>query len=334
MQKYFYNNQLSEDILKKKVVHIFSHGDFDGICCAALFISAFVPKGITTYITDVNYDLEKGWSTYPFNRKEFNVVLDFKLSSDIDCWVDHHVTGKTPDRVLPKYHSFVETDPSAVHSLISLIKTYNDDYLKANKEVIGKFMYWARVIDSAQYDNADQIMKPRDSAILFDKAYQLLKGNYKYFVESLVDAQLCFDNLLKINPLFEACGKKMASLDWKCFFYAKEKGMCTDSGLIFLDLIESNVSFARYTPWKAFEDKYPKYCIACYKMQKDRYGISVSKNPFLKMFGDKIDLAKISETLGGGGHKNAAGINAVTKEEIYDKMQKLGEILEGELKNG
>lgn len=333
MIKNFYNNSISEDILKKKVVHIFSHGDFDGICSAALFISAFVPKGTTVYIKDVNYDLEKTWADYPFNKKEFNVVLDFKLSSDIDLWIDHHATGKTTGCDLPKYYSYNQDHPSAVYALIDLIKQENPEFLKANKEIIGKFMYWSRVIDAAQYDNIEQIMKPVDSAILFDKAYQLLKCEYDYFVNVLVDFGLDFDMLLKMNPLFKACGKKLASTDWKCFFFIKEKGMCTDSGLIFIDFIESNISFARYAAWKAFEDKYPKYCIACYKMQQDRYGISVSKNPFIKMFNEKIDLAEIAKTLGGGGHKNAAGINATTQQEIYDKMQKLGEILEKELKD-
>ena len=291
-----------------------------------------MPEDIPTKIVDVNYDLEKTWSDYPFDSKAFNAVLDFKSSSGINLWVDHHKTGRTEGCFDPAYTSFDPDQPSASHSLIKLIKNYNPKFLEDNKLIIAEFLHWDKIIDSAQYDDIEQIMKPKDNAILFDMAYQLLRKQYEFFVKSLVDAELNFYTVLTVNPLFKACGEKQSGANWKCFFYCKEKGQCTDNGVVFLDLIESNVNFARYTPFKAFEKKVPKYSIVAYILKKDNYGISVSGNPFLKGNRGKIDLSEIAKKYGGGGHKDAAGINCKTKDEVYFIMQQIGDELESLLK--
>jgi nanoRNase/pAp phosphatase (c-di-AMP/oligoRNAs hydrolase) len=62
-------------------------------------------------------------------------------------------------------------------------------------------------------------------------------------------------------------------------------------------------------------------------MSKNSYGMSLSMNPFdRKETG--IDLSKLAEKYGGGGHPNAAGISAESKEKIYEIMQACGEEIE------
>jgi len=335
----YYDNEISQAIIEKGKVHIYSHGDFDGIACAALFIKAFVPPNNDDYeasyidikVKDVNYNLEKEWSDYPFDDKAFNVVLDFPCANGIDCWVDHHKTGNKENLSTPKYCSFIDDNPSGVHSLVKLILNYNPKFIEDedNKKTLGRYLLWSRVIDSAQYENVDEVMKPTDSAIIIDLCYKALKGPYDYFVWQLIKADLDFDKMIKDNPLFRAGGKRGASDGWKCFFFAKEHAQ-ESNGVIILDLIDSNVNFARYSPWKLYPNAI--YCLTSYTMTKENYGLSLSKNPFIKC-PDYVDLSKIAEEYQGGGHTNAAGINANSKDKLYQIIQECGEKLENILVN-
>jgi len=335
---YFYDNEITEKIKEKGKVHIYSHGDFDGICSAALFISAFVPRAEgninnpSIMIKDVNYNMEKEWKDYPFDKSAFNICLDFPIANGLDLWVDHHRTGRgQTDIPLPTYSCFDENAPAAVHVLAKLINKYNKPYIEANKKDLGEYLHWAKVIDGANYDNVMQVMRPTDKAILFDLCFKLLKKPYDFFTHQLVRAGLDFDKLMADNPLFRSGGAKGASEAWKSFFYMKEHGECTDSGLIVVDMIGSSLPFARYAPWLAFEKMFPKICMTSYNLGKSGIGISLSRNPFLREWKKTVDLSKVAETFGGGGHADASGINCKNKEQAYDVLQKAGEMIEKQL---
>ena len=109
----------------------------------------------------------------------------------------------------------------------------------------------------------------------------------------LVKANLSFENLMKKNPLFRAGGKRGASDNWRSFFYIKEHGEVTDTGLVIVNLVNSGVKFARYATWLAFEKQYPKIAMTCYNLGGKGIGISIGKNPFDK--NNNIDLSKIAE---------------------------------------
>jgi hypothetical protein len=94
---------VTQRILDKGGLRIFTHGDFDGIVSAALFISAFWQvdilhggnvKGFPLDIHPVNYDINK-WYDHPMPNDRYNVVLDYLYHPDADIWVDHHETGMT-----------------------------------------------------------------------------------------------------------------------------------------------------------------------------------------------------------------------------------------------
>jgi hypothetical protein len=329
-----YDNKITNAIMRKGKVYVYSHGDYDGIATAALFIKAFVPPGIEVRVTDKNYDIREKWSAWPFDTSYFNVVLDYPCASDIDLWVDHHETGNAEGVKLPPFYSYDGTALSAVAALLKLINTYHPAFLEDNKQVLGPYMYWARLIDAAQYDNIDQVMKTKDNPILFDLCYKLLKEPYEFFVESLVRADLDFDQVMVNNPLFLSGGKKAVSEGWKTFFYVKNHGECTDDGVIFVDLVDSGVAFSigRYAPFKVFESQSPRYMVTAYNLKKE-FGISMSQNPFLKNHAGEVDLSALASKFGGGGHKGAAGISCRSKEEVFETMQKVGEEIQSLLVN-
>jgi hypothetical protein len=300
-------------------VRVFYHDKcFDGASSAALF-SRFYRERIRGDVEFVFSGLLHRAGSL-FDEKNFdgdeNAIVDFKYSSSpkITWWFDHHLSAF----LTPADAAHFEQDQSNrkfydpdFKSCSSFIATVAEQRFGFNPAPVADLIHWADIVDGAMYPDARTAVEMKAPAM---KLTMVIESSQTYdFVPRLIP-------LLVSKPLAEIITEPfVASLlppllarHQRSIEILRERTESKD-GTLFFDVTDHELEgYNKFVPYYLHPESI--YSVGLSK-SSFRVKVSVGSNPWAPAE-PVVNLAKICERYGGGGHARVGAISfAVTQQE-------------------
>jgi hypothetical protein len=259
-----------------------------------------------------------------FNERDFdgdeNAIVDFKYSSSpkITWWFDHHQSAF----LTPADAAHFEQDQSNrkfydpdFKSCTSFIATIAQQRFGFNSAPVADLVHWTDVIDGALYPDARTAVEMREPAM---KLTMIIESNQNYeFLPRLIPllANQPLGEILEepfvaplLPPLLERHQRSIAIL--------RERTKLKD-GTLFFDVTDLELEgYNKFVPYYLQPESI--YSVGLSK-SSFRVKVSVGSNPWAPS-PPVVNLAKICERYGGGGHARVGAISFdVTQQEAARK---------------
>jgi hypothetical protein len=304
-------------------VRVFYHDKcFDGASSAALF-SRFYRERIRNNVEFVFSGLLHRAGAL-FNEKDFdgdeNAIVDFKYSSspNITWWFDHHESAF----LTPADAAHFEQDQSNrkfydpdFKSCTSFIATIAEERFGFDPKPVADLVKWTDIIDGAMYPDARTAVEMKEPAM---KLTMVIEATQDFaFVPRLIPflATKPLGEILKepfvadlLPPLLERHQHSIAVL--------KERTHL-ENGTIFFDVSDYELEgYNKFIPYYLHPASI--YSVGLSK-SSFRVKVSVGSNPWAPK-PPVVNLAKICERYGGGGHARVGAISFdVSQQEAARK---------------
>lgn len=284
---------------------------FDGACSAALF-SRFYRERIGNDAHFVYSGLLHRAGAL-FNEDDFdgdqNAIVDFKYSSSprITWWFDHHESAF----LTPSDAAHFEQDQSnckfydpGFKSCTNFIATVAEQRFGFNPVPVAELIHWAEIIDGALYPDAQTAVEMKEAAMQLTMVIESTQD--ANFVPQLIP--LLADDTLQaaiqapfvaplLPPLLERHQKSIALL--------RERTESKDATLFF-DVTDHELEgYNKFVPYYLHPESV--YSVGLSK-SSFRVKVSVGSNPWAPS-PPLVNLAKICERYGGGGHARVGAIS-------------------------
>jgi hypothetical protein len=293
-------------------VKVFYHDRcFDGASSAALF-SRFYTERIRNDVQFVYSGLLHRAGAL-FNEADFNgdenAIVDFKYSSSpkITWWFDHHESAflTTADA------AHFEQDPSnrkfydpAFKSCTSFIATIAEQRFGFNPAPVGELVQWTDIIDGALYPDAKTAVEMKAPAMQLTLAIESTQD--RNFLPQLIPLLAC-KSLAEVAgapsvarllpPLLERHQNSINIL---------QERIESQDGTLFFDITDHDLEgYNKFVPYYLHPESI--YSVGLSK-SSFRVKVSVGSNPWAPL-PPVINLAKICERYGGGGHARVGAIS-------------------------
>jgi hypothetical protein len=295
--------------LKLKV--FFHDRCFDGACSAALF-SRFYRERISG---DVEFEfsglLHRAGSL--FNEADFtgdqNAIVDFKYSPSpkITWWFDHHESAFLSPADAAHFEQeqtnckFYDPSFKSCTSFIAMIAT---EHFGFNAQPIADLVRWADIIDGALYQDAKTAVEMKEPAMQLTMVIE--SSQEAGFVPKVIP-------LLATKPLAEVIRAPFIApllpplLDrhQKSIALLRERTESKDATLFF-DVTDHELEgYNKFVPYYLHPESI--YSVGLSK-SSFRMKVSVGSNPWAPS-PPVVNLAKICERYGGGGHARVGAIS-------------------------
>jgi len=290
---------------------------FDGTASAALFYrfyrERFDPSAEFGF-TGMTHRAAQPWEAGLFDGDE-NVIVDFKFSNSpkVTWWFDHHQSAfLTPAdaeqfRKQPGPHMFYEPD---YKSCTKLIATIAKEKFGFDIKPLADLIHWGDIIDGAQYPT------PQSAVELAEPATQLalvIEAAPENGLPAKIIPELAYRPLSEmvrlplvakhLGPLLERHRKSIEIL--------RDRIEARD-GVIFFDVSDLDLEgYNKFIPYYLHPESV--YSVGLSK-SSFRTKVSVGSNPWAKTE-RLVNLAKICERYGGGGHARVGAISFDVKHE-------------------
>jgi len=291
---------------------------FDGASSAALF-SRFYSERIRN---DVEFAysglLHRAGSL--FNENDFdgeeNAIVDFKYSSSpkITWWFDHHESAF----LTPEDAAHFEQDQSsrkfydpAFRSCTSFIATIAEQRFGFNPAPVAELVQWTDIIDGALYPDAKTAVEMKEPAMQLTMVIESTQD--REFLPQLIP-------LLANRPLAEVVATPfVAQLLPPLLERHKEsievlrERIESRDGTLFFDVTDQELEgYNKFVPYYLHPESV--YSVGLSK-SSFRVKVSVGSNPWAPS-PPVVNLAKVCERYGGGGHARVGAISFdVTQHE-------------------
>ena len=300
-------------------VRVFYHDKcFDGACSAALF-ARFYRERIRE---DVNFEytglLHRAGAL--FNEDDFtgdeNAIVDFKYcaSRKITWWFDHHESAF----LTPEDTSHFERDSSnrkfydpGFKSCTRFIAMIAEQRFGFNPASMAEVVHWAEIIDGALYTDAKTAVEMAEPAMKLTMVIESAQdpGFGAHLIPLLASkplADILLDPVIapRLGPLLERHQQSIEIL--------RQRAECKD-GAIFFDITDQELEgYNKFVPYYLHPES--TYSVGLSR-SSFRNKVSVGSNPWTKAE-NLVNLAKICERYGGGGHARVGAISFdVSKRE-------------------
>jgi len=298
-------------------VRVFYHDKcFDGASSAALF-SRFYGERIRNDVEFVYTGLlHRAGSLFDENQfdGDENAIVDFKYSASpkITWWFDHHESAF----LSPADAANFEQDESnrkfydpAFKSCTSFIAMIAEQRFGFDPRPVAELVHWTDIVDGALYENAQSAVEMKAPAMKLTMAIEAAPE--PDFVKKLISL-LAWEPLGAIlekpfvaavlPPLMERHQRSMDVLRRR----TEEKG-----GTIFFDITDQDLEgYNKFIPYYLHPDSI--YSVGLSK-SSFRVKVSVGSNPWSKRE-PTVNLAKVCERYGGGGHARVGAISFDVKQ--------------------
>jgi hypothetical protein len=293
-------------------VRIFYHDKcFDGTATAALF-SRFYRERVRN---DVNFHfsglLHRAGAL--FNEQDFdgdeNAIVDFKYSPSprITWWFDHHQSAfLTPEdaehyRTGDKSRKFYDPEFKSCTKFLAQVAQEKFGF---DPSPVAELIHWADIIDGAQFSSPEMAVEAAEPALKLTMVVESTQD--PTFLPRLIPllvskslAQVIADPLVAglIPPLMERHRKSIDLL--------RKRAECRQ-GTIFFDITDQNLEgYNKFIPYYLHPESV--YSVGL-SSSSFRVKVAVGSNPWTKKQ-DMVNLAKICERYGGGGHARVGAIS-------------------------
>jgi hypothetical protein len=313
----------SGPVRERLKVRVFYHDKcFDGASSAALF-SRFFRERITGDVTFVFSGLLHRAGAL-FDEEQFdgdeNAIVDFKYSSSpkITWWFDHHQSAfLTPEDAAHFEHDqsnrkFYDPD---FKSCTSFIATIAEQRFGFDPSPVADLVHWTDIVDGAMYPDARTAVEMKAPAM---KLTLIIESAQDYtFIPRLIPllatrplAEILEEPFVAplLPPLLERHQRSIAVL--------RERIESKDHTLFF-DITDHDLEgYNKFVPYYLHPESI--YSVGLSK-SSFRVKVSVGSNPWAPSE-PTVNLAKVCERYGGGGHARVGAISfGVTEEEAARK---------------
>jgi hypothetical protein len=327
--------QLQRSLVRVKV---FYHDRcFDGACSAALF-SRFYAERIRNNCEFVYSGLLHRAGSL-FHEADFdgdiNAIVDFKYSSSpkITWWFDHHESAF----LSPADAGHFEQDQSnskfydpSFKSCTSLIATVAEERFGFNPAPVAEVVRWADIIDGALYEDAKSAVAIREPAMQLTMVIESTQD--PAFLPKLIPllAAKPLSQVIKapfvsplLPPLLERHRKSIEIL---------RDRIQSNDGTLFFDITDQDLEgYNKFIPYYLHPESI--YSVGLSK-SSFRVKVSVGSNPWAPS-PPRVNLAKVCERYGGGGHARVGAIsfNVSEQEAARRASQEIIEELRANVRN-
>jgi hypothetical protein len=249
-----------------------------------------------------------------FNGDE-NVIVDFKYSSSpkITWWFDHHESAFLTPEDAEDYERSQSNkkfyDPD-FRSCTKFLTTIAEQRFGFNPKPVAELIEWADIIDGALYPNAQVAVEVAHPAMRLTMVIEAAPGTE--FVPRVIG--LLQDHSLEeiiavpwiaecIPPLLERHRQSVELLRQRC--------ECVD-GTIYFDITDQNLEgHNKFIPYYLHPE-----CTYSVGLSKSsfRTKVAVGSNPWAPS-PPTVNLARICERYGGGGHARVGAISFAPDQE-------------------
>jgi len=293
-------------------IRVFYHDRcFDGACSAALF-SRFYRERIRGDVEFVYSGLLHR-SGALFNEQDFtgdeNAIVDFKYSSSpkITWWFDHHESAfLTPGDAEhferdQSNQKFYDPDFKSCTSFIAMIAEQRFGF---DRKPVTDLVYWTDLIDGALYPDAKTAVEMKAPAMKLTMVIESTQdGN---FLPQLIPI-LAYKPLGEIleEPFVAPLLPPLLERHQKSIAIMRERTECLD-GTIFFDVTDHDLEgYNKFVPYYIHPESI--YSVGL-SQSTFRVKVSVGSNPWSPQE-PTVNLAKICERWGGGGHARVGAIS-------------------------
>jgi len=293
-------------------VRVFYHDKcFDGASSAALF-SRFYRERIRSDVEFVYTGLLHRAGAL-FDEEQFdgdeNAIVDFKYSGSpkITWWFDHHESAF----LTPQDAAHFEQDQSNrkfydpdFKSCTSFIATVAEQRSGFNPAPVADLVHWTDIVDGAMYEDAQSAVEMKAPAMKLTMAIEAAKE--PDFVRRLIP-------LLADKPLVEILQEPFVALVLPPLLERHERSVDvlrqrieSKDGTVYFDITDQDLEgYNKFIPYYLHPESI--YSIGLSK-SSFRVKVSVGSNPWARE--DRlVNLAKICERYGGGGHARVGAIS-------------------------
>jgi hypothetical protein len=284
---------------------------FDGAASAAFFsrfIEARFHPDAEFAFTGLAHKATELFEPDMFDGDE-NAIVDFKYSASprITWWFDHHQSAF----LTPEDASHFEQDTSNT-------KFYDPDYRSCTKFIaevtkqrfgfnpdpVAELVEWADIIDGALYSDPQTAVEMKEPAM---KLTMVIESNQdEGFIPKLIE-MLAYKPLAEIiaSPEIAARIPGLMERHRKSIEILRGRTECKD-GTVFFDVTDHELEgYNKFIPYYLNPS-----CIYSVGLSKSsfRTKVSVGSNPWAPIE-PTVNLAKICERYGGGGHARVGAIS-------------------------
>ena len=294
------------------IIKVFYHERcFDGACSASLFTRFYRERIRRSAEFQYQGLLHRAGAL--FNLDDFsgdeNAIVDFKYlaSEKLTWWFDHHESAFLTDEDREHFErqqsnrKFFDPD---FKSCTKFLATVAQSRFGFDTAEVGELVKWADIVDGASYESAEVAVALQEPAMRITMAIEANQD--PTFIPRLIEV-LAYEPLEEIvsapfvasviPPLLE---RHQASIE-----IIRERSECVDQ-TIFFDVTEYDLEgYNKFIPYYLHPESV--YSVGLSK-SSFRVKISVGSNPWTGAE-NLINLAKICERYGGGGHARVGAIS-------------------------
>lgn len=293
-------------------VRVFFHGKcFDGTASAALF-SRF-------YRERIRSDVEFQFSGLVhragalFNEADFdgdeNAIVDFKYSASpkITWWFDHHQSAFLTLQDAEHYRQGDKSqkfyDPE-FKSCTKFLAQVAQEKFGFDPRPVEELVRWADIIDGAQFKSPEEAVEMADPAMKLTMAIE--STNDDNFLPRLIP-YLVSEPLSQVieEPFVAAVIPPLLERHRKSIEILRQRSEC-QQGTIYFDISDQDLEgYNKFIPYYLHPESV--YSVGL-SSSSFRVKVAVGSNPWTRR-NSLVNLAKICERYGGGGHARVGAIS-------------------------
>ncbi len=285
---------------------------FDGSASAAFF-SRFVEDkihpGAEFDFTGLAHKASQLFEDSMFDGDE-NAIVDFKYSTSprLTWWFDHHQSAFLSSEDGRHFLANKDTrkfyfDPT-YGSCTKFIADISRDYYGYRAPDLDGLVYWADIVDRANYASAEEAVMMREPAMKLTLVIEAMKGSQGVhriirMMRRMKLSEIIADPWVQsqFQPLWD---RHLASID-----VIRETGNC-NRGVIYFDVADREMEgYNKFVPYWLFPEAIYTVSVS---LASFRAKVSVGSNPWSAQE-PSHNLATICERYGGGGHPRVGAIS-------------------------
>jgi hypothetical protein len=293
-------------------VRVFFHGKcFDGTASAALFSRFYrerIRKDVDFQFTGLVHRAGALFDEKDFDGDE-NVIVDFKYSPSpkITWWFDHHQSAFLTPEDAENYQTHDQRQ-----------KFYDPDFTSCTKFMahiaqekfgfdpmpVKELIHWADIIDGAKFESPQQAVEMAEPAMKLTMAIE--STNDGDFLPRLIP-YLIREPLAQVlqEPFVAALIPPLLERHRRSIDILRDRSECSQ-GTIYFDISDHDLEgYNKFIPYYLHPDSV--YSVGL-SSSSFRTKVSVGSNPWTKKE-NMLNLAKICERYGGGGHARVGAIS-------------------------
>ena len=310
-------------------VRVFYHGKcFDGTASAALFSRFYAERihpGADFQFTGLVHRAGALFDENDFTGDE-NAIVDFKYSASpkITWWFDHHqsafLTPQDADHYRRNSQAQKSYDPE-FKSCTKFLSQIAQEKFGFDPRPVAELIQWADVIDGAQFDSPQQAVEMAEPAM---KLTMVIESTSDPLLPPQLIPCLVREPLAQViqEPFVAALVPPLLQRHRLSIDILRKRSECKE-GTVYFDIADQDLEgYNKFIPYYLHPQSV--YSVGL-SSSSFRTKVSVGSNPWTTEQ-NMVNLAKICERYGGGGHARVGAIS-FPPNQAETARQAAGEIV-------